>query len=1018
MVDFLGIARIILLIISVLAFTYVARNVKTILVPSVILVGVGFALFLLDLILRSYFGAGFLFESGTTGPSGFIPQIAGYVGQIVGVILILYGFYHVNRVLVDAQDRARIEEEQELISTALANSEKRYREFFEEDLSGNFIAAPEGSILACNPSFARIFGYASAAELVNTDVSVLFESRRAYENVVDLIREHRHLSEYQMIMKRSDERRIYVLANITAEFDEQDTLSQIQGFILDETERIKAEENLRNSVEQFRQVFEKGPVGMMLVTLEGDIIKVNHAFCAMVGYSENELRKVTIDGITHPEDVGKDVERQAMLAAGEIASYRTEKRFLTHEGEVIWGLVTVSVVREVNGAALYGVRIVEDISARKRGEDELERSLSVLRATLEATTDAILVADDSRRVLNYNQRLVGMWNIPRELLIELSETSILDYILEQLENRDRFNATLTAAFTRPEVEIYEILRLLDGRVVELYARPQKISGKTRGRVWSFRDISVRVHSEEERKVSEERYRELFEESKDTVFISTPDGRFVDINSAGVELFGYSSKEELLAINIAQELYLDPAERERASQILAEKGYIKDHLTRARRKDGKSLIVLETTTAMRDDHGKVVTYRGILRDITEQHRLEEQLRQAQRLESVGTLAGGVAHDFNNILSIALGYLTRLDRTEDHPDLRARTIESIRKALGRGAGLVQQLLTFARKTSGAAEAVEVNDVVRELSTLLAETFPATIRFDLNLAEDVPLLLADQSQFQQALMNLCINSRDAMLEPGGGRALGGTLRIVTACVPGKDLRQRFPGASVDRYVLVRVIDNGVGMDEATKSRIFEPFFTTKPPGKGTGIGLSVVYGIVDSHRGFIDVETKPMQGASISLYFPVLPVPEPVSTSKEMVEPERGSGEMILLVEDEEMLLDLLQVFLEENGYNVLVARDGMEAVEIYEKHAGEIKVVLSDMGLPKLGGWEAFRRMKIINPSVRCILASGYFDPDLRADMIKEGALDFVQKPYVPNVILSYITAAIRYTGQGPLGQQAP
>ncbi len=1015
MADFLGIARIVLLIASILAFGYVARNVKSILAPSVVLIGVGFVLFLLDLILRSYFGAGFLFETGTTGPSRLVPQIAGYIGQIVGVILLLYGFYRVNRVLVDVNDRERIEEEQRLMGTALAKSEKRYREFFEDDLSGNFIAASDGIIIACNPAFARMFGYSTAAEMLNSDVSVLFENKRAFENVLDLIRQHRRLSEYQMTMRRMDERRIYVLANITAEFNDQDDLVQIQGFILDETERVKVEETLRNSVEQFRQVFEKGPVGMMLVTLSGDIIKVNSAFCSMVGYAESELRKVTIDGITYPEDVGKDIERQAMLAAGEITSYRTEKRFLTQRGDVIWGLVTASMVREPNGSALYGVRIIEDITARKRGEDELEKSLSVLRATLEATTDAILVVDENRRVLNYNQRMVSMWKIPREVIIELNETTIIDFIQGQLENRERFKETVAAAYTQPEVESYDILRLLDMRVVELYSRPQRISGKTRGRVWSFRDVTVRVHSEEERRASEERYRDLFEETKDAVFISTPDGRFVDINSAGVELFGYGSKEELLNIDIAQDLYADPAEREGASRILAEKGYIKDHLTHAKKKDGKPLIVLETTTAMRDQHGKVVMYRGILRDITEQQHLEDQLRQSQRLESVGTLAGGVAHDFNNILSIALGYLTRLENPDDHPDIRVRTIESIRKALGRGAGLVQQLLTFARKTSGAAEAVQVNDVVLELSSLLAETFPATIRFDLNLAESLPLLLADPSQFQQALMNLCINSRDAMLEPGEGRATGGTLKIVTASVQGKTLRPRFPGASEDRYVLVRVADNGVGMDEGTKSRIFEPFFTTKPPGKGTGIGLSVVYGIVDSHQGFIDVDTKPGQGASISLYFPVLPVPMPVAPGKEVIEPVRGSGETVLLVEDEEMLLDLLQVFLEENGYRVLVARDGMEAVELYEKHALEITVVLSDMGLPKLGGWEAFRRMKVIDPTVRCILASGYFDPDLRAEMIKEGALDFVQKPYVPSVILSHITAAIRDSSKGPRKQ---
>jgi len=1008
--DLFFITQVLLLLFTVLGFGYLAKTVKRILVPAIVLIGAGFSLFLLDPILRQVLGTGFLFAPDDADRSGILAKIVEHGGQMLGLVLLLLGFYRVNRLLADSSDRERMEEEQRAMSMALAASERRYRKFFEEDLSGNFIVTEKGTVIACNPAFARMTGYASATEMLNADISALFESRRAFENVLDLIREHRSLGEYQMTMRRKDESRMFVLANITGEFDEHDQLVQIEGFILDETERVKVEDTLRNSVEQFRQVFEKGPVGMMLVTLTGEIIKVNNAFCSMVGFTEPELRKATIDGITHPDDVGKDVERQAQLAAGELASYRAEKRFLTKHGETIWGLLTVSVVREADGAPLYGVRIIEDITARKRGEEELEKSLSVLRATLEATTDAILVVDEDRRVINYNQHLVTLWGLPRPLLIELNESSILDVVLGQLEDEKLFKEILLASRSQPDAESFELLKLLDGRVVELYSRPQRIAGKTRGRVWSFRDVSVRVHSEEERRVSEERYRELFESSKDTVFISTPDGRFLDINSAGVEMFGYESKVELLKVDIARDVYIDPAARVRASKLLAEQGFLKDHIAHVRRKDGKELIVLETTTAMRDQNGVVVTYHGILRDITEQHRLEEQLRQAQRLESVGTLAGGVAHDFNNILSIALGYLARLDQADLHPDVRTRTIESVRKALGRGAGLVQQLLTFARKTSGTAEAVNVNEIVTELSTLLSETFPANIRFELDLATDVPLLMVDQSQFQQALMNLCINARDAMMEKNSGGASGGVLRVVTDTVSGKQLCARFPKASESRYVVVRVIDSGVGMDDATKQRIFEPFFTTKPAGKGTGIGLSVVYGIVDSHHGFIDVESKPGQGATVSLYYPVLPVPSSAPPAKEVVEPERGLGETVLVVEDEEMLLDLLKVFLEENGYKVLTAADGMEAVEVYEKHVQEIRVVLSDMGLPKLGGWEAFRRMKLINPSVRCILASGYFDPDLRTEMINEGAVDFVQKPYIPSVILSYITAAIR--GVGP------
>ncbi len=198
---------------------------------------------------------------------------------------------------------------------------------------------------------------------------------------------------------------------------------------------------------------------------------------------------------------------------------------------------------------------------------------------------------------------------------------------------------------------------------------------------------------------------------------------------------------------------------------------------------------------------------------------------------------------------------------------------------------------------------------------------------------------------------------------------------------------------------------MDEATKMRMFEPFFTTKAPGKGTGLGLSVVYGIVDGHHGFIDVTSAPVKGTEVSMSFPVRPVEDTSVPARQLEVPVPGDGETILLVEDEEMLLDLLQALLEENGYQVLTAKDGMQAVEVYKAHAEEISIVLSDMGLPKLGGWEAFRRMREVNPKIRCILASGYFDPDLRVEMIQEGAIDFVQKPYVPNLILPRINEAI-------------
>jgi two-component system cell cycle sensor histidine kinase/response regulator CckA len=651
------------------------------------------------------------------------------------------------------------------------------------------------------------------------------------------------------------------------------------------------------------------------------------------------------------------------------------------------------------------LRIVEDITARKRGEEELEQSLSVLRATFEATPSSIMVVDLQGRLINYNLRVVNLWGIPQELLMDRDEKKIINFMLEQVEDRESFLSAIMGAYAHPEVESFDVVRLTDGRVIERYSKPQRVAGKTVGKVWAFLDSTERVRSEERIRASEEKYRTLFEESKDAVFISTPGGRFLDINQAGVELFGYSSKEELLAADISRDLYTIPSDREKAHRLLERDGYIKDHPTAARTKDGRSLVVLETTTTVRGPAGEVIAYRGILRDVTEQRRLEDQLRQVQRMESVGTLAGGIAHDFNNILSIAVGYLARLDGPDVSQEAKAHTLESIRKALARGTGLVQQLLTFARKASGVFEAIRVNEVIRDFTKLLSDTFPLNIHFELDLDENLPLLLADAGQLQQAMLNLCINARDAIAEQESFERLGGTVSIVSSLVERNALIERFPTAKENQYVLIRVRDTGSGMDESTKGRIFEPFFTTKPQGKGTGLGLAVVYGVVNGHQGFVDVESARGKGTAISLYFPVQPVEPPVASDKSLIEPPRGAGQTVLVVEDEEMLLDLLETLLEEQGYRVLTAHDGQEAVDVYRQFRDGISIVLSDMGLPKLGGWEVFRQIKEMNPNVRCILASGYFDPDLRVQMVNEGAVDFVQKPYVPNVILARIGEAI-------------
>ena len=516
------------------------------------------------------------------------------------------------------------------------------------------------------------------------------------------------------------------------------------------------------------------------------------------------------------------------------------------------------------------------------------------------------------------------------------------------------------------------------------------------------EILERNRAEVALRHSEEKYRTLFEGSKDVIFISTPEGKFLDINPAGVELFRYSSKEELLRRHITTDLFCRPEDREKYQKALMTQGYVKDFELILKRKDGEKVTVIESTNVVRDEAGRVVAYRGIIRDVTEQKRLEQELMQSQKMESIGTLAGGIAHDFNNILAIILGYASRLKRgifpdgqsqpSDGHARL-CQSIDEISKAVQRGARLVQQLLTFARKTDVLFEPVNVNSTVEELIKMLAETFPKTITFSLNHDKQVPLIVADASQLHQALLNLCVNARDAM--PNGG-----TLAVTTGTVANRVVRLKFPEASADRYVSISVHDTGIGMDDTTRIRIFEPFFTTKELGKGTGLGLAVVYGIVKNHNGYIDVESEPGRSTTFTLYLPVTQRAHYLE-EKEELEEIPGGKETLLVVEDEDALLRLVKGLLQEKGYQVFTARDGMEAVETYHKHRDEIALVFADMGLPILGGWEAFLKMKELNPSVKVVFGSGYLDPNAKSELLKLGAKDFLQKPYTPDTILRRI-----------------
>ena len=495
--------------------------------------------------------------------------------------------------------------------------------------------------------------------------------------------------------------------------------------------------------------------------------------------------------------------------------------------------------------------------------------------------------------------------------------------------------------------------------------------------------------------AEDRYRGLFEGSKDAIYFSTVDGKFIDINPAGLELFGYESKEELLSADVRANNYFDHQRSQRRKELLLKEGFIKEFEYTLKRKDGTSATVVETTMPVHDREGNVTMYRSILRDVTKQKQLEQQVIQAQRMESMGTLAGGIAHDFNNILGIILGHGNLLVEKRSNPQEFSETVSTIVQAVERGATLVQQILTFARKTDTQFRQTNLTSAVSEIIAMLKETFPKIIVIQGNCLKEIPDIFADQAQINQVLLNLCLNARDAM--PNGG-----LITLTTEVRTKEQVREHFPVADHEKYVCLSVTDTGEGMDEETRLRIFDPFFTTKKDGKGTGLGLSVVYGVMQAHLGFIDVESKPTQGTTFRLYFPVTTrSARPKDMEQQKVTSRLEGTETILYVEDEEFIRDIVRLTLESKGYKVFTAPDGIVAIELYKTHQQEIDLVLTDLGLPGMTGVDELIKLKEINPHVRVIFTSGFFEQDVQQRLLLEGAKAFIQKPFQPRNLLQLV-----------------
>ena len=508
----------------------------------------------------------------------------------------------------------------------------------------------------------------------------------------------------------------------------------------------------------------------------------------------------------------------------------------------------------------------------------------------------------------------------------------------------------------------------------------------------------RRRAEEALRKKEEMFRLLFSSNPLPTWVVDPETlRFLEVNNAAVRQYGYSLQE------FRNMSVLDLRPEEDKATFLE---YLREHdgeprhhgNWRHRKKDGK-VIKVETIAHELNYDGKRV-HLLVAQDITERHLLEQQLRQSQKMEAVGRLAGGVAHDFNNLLMVIKGHTELLLNNLPSADQAKRKIEQIERAADRASSLTRQLLAFSRMQVLQPRVMNLNDVVEDMGKLLPRLIGEDIELVIRTAPDLGAIRADAGQMEQVIMNLAVNARDAM--PGGGKLLIETSNT--------DLDSTYndvhPIVRQGRYVLLAVSDNGIGMDAETQARIFEPFFTTKEQGKGTGLGLATVYGVVKQSGGFIWVYSELRRGTSFKIYLPRIdqPLDQP-GTALTVSDAPRGT-ETILLAEDEQDVREVAREFLESGGYTVLEAKDGTEAVGLVEKHQGDIDLLITDMVMPGITGQELALRLREIRPNLRMLYMSGYSDGAALNSALSDSSVRLLTKPFSRSALLRAVKELLK------------
>ena len=755
-----------------------------------------------------------------------------------------------------------------------------------------------------------------------------------------------------------------------------------------------AEIQLRESLETLRLLIAQHPAAVVMFDREMRYLAVSQRWLQDYGITGEVIGHSHYEIFPEIPERWKEVHRRCLAGATERAD---EDCFERADSSVQWLKWECrpwhNAAGEISGLILYA----EDITARKQAELALQENEARITSIVDSAMDAIVTVDEQQNIVLFNPAAEQMFQCPAAEAIGQPLDRFIPARYHAAHRQHHANFGRNGITQRSMNGLGTVYGLrANGEEFPLEASISQATVKGAKLFTAIlRDITRRKRNET--LLLEQAA--MLNQANEAIFVRDLENRIRYWNQGAERLYGWRD-EEVMEQKATSLLHREVAShQEEALQITLERGEWAGEL-RQLAKDGKELIVEARWTLIRNDQGAPQSILAINTDITEKKKLEQQFLRAQRLEGIGTLAGGIAHDLNNVLApLTMGVQMLQMRHAD--EFSQKMLGVMTTNLNRSAAMVQQILSFVRGTAGQHVAVQVQHLIKEMIKLMRETFPKEIAIHQQLSPALWLIEGDPTQLHQVLMNLCVNGRDAM--PRGGK-----LTLTAENHTLDDLSARMiVGAQAGTYVMISVTDTGTGIAHEHLDRIFDPFFTTKDPGKGTGLGLATVYGIVKAHGGFINVYSEPGHGTQFKIYLPAQATPqEKESRAPRIPSAPVGKGELILVVDDEAAIREITRTTLEAFGYRVLRASDGVEAISLYAQHKDDVRLVLTDMMMPLMDGPTMIRTLQRLNPQVVVVGSSGLSEEGKAAEAYTLGVTTILSKPYNAETLLNTVARAIQ------------